>query len=392
MFIQIAIFVAFLLHLLIAYRLSRSAPNRTWKWGIWLGLTVLFVLTASVPLSWVLPSLQVSETVRPYVFWPSSIAAGLYSLLLTLFVIRELGWFGLYAANRLIPRKSDSPRAWFPDDPQRREVLSHTVNVGLLGLTGVFAGAGAYEARRRASVKEVTISIDGLPEALKGFRIAQLSDIHVGPMIKRGYLAAIVEEVNRQKPDLVAITGDLVDGSVEYLKDDVSVLAELQSRHGTYFCTGNHEYYAGVDPWLIALSKLGIRVLINTHEIVEHDGGRLLVAGCTDYRAGRWKAGHKSSPAACLTGAQSADAKVLLAHRPQSVFEASQVGFDLQLSGHTHGGQFIPWNFVVKALYSVSAGLGRRGKTWIYVNPGTGYFGPPVRLGVPSEITLLTLT
>jgi predicted MPP superfamily phosphohydrolase len=169
-------------------------------------------------------------------------------------------------------------------------------------------------------------------------------------------------------------------------------LSRLVSRHGSYFVTGNHEYYAGVRPWLAELERLGIKVLHNEHVVIERGGAKLVLAGVTDYNGGHFEESHRSDPQAALAGAPLATAaKVLLAHQPRSAAAAAQAGFDLQLSGHTHGGQFLPWNFFVRFQQPFTAGLHRLGRMWVYVSRGTGYWGPPKRFGAPSEITEIRL-
>jgi len=247
-------------------------------------------------------------------------------------------------------------------------------------------------ARRTAAVVRVDVPIAGLPAALEGFTIAQISDIHVGPTIKGAYLQDIVDAVNRLQPDLVAVTGDLVDGSVAELRPHVAPLAQLTSRFGSFFVTGNHEYYSGALAWLRELRRLGVRALVDEHVVIERGGARLVLAGVADYNARHFEPSHRSDPVAALAGAPvDAAVRVLLAHQPRSAAAAEAAGFDLQLSGHTHGGQFLPWNLFVRLQQPYTAGLHRLGRLWVYVSRGTGYWGPPKRLGAPSEITLLRL-
>jgi predicted MPP superfamily phosphohydrolase len=172
----------------------------------------------------------------------------------------------------------------------------------------------------------------------------------------------------------------------------VAPLSGLRSRHGSFFVTGNHEYYAGAAPWLAEVRRLGIRVLLNEHVLIEQGGSTLVLAGVTDFMAHHFDPTHQSDPRAALAGAPSdAGARVLLAHQPRSATGAEQAGFDLQLSGHTHGGQFLPWVFFVRFQQPFTAGLHRLGRLWVYVSRGTGYWGPPKRFGAPSEITRLRL-
>ena len=251
---------------------------------------------------------------------------------------------------------------------------------------------GFIDARRRPRVVDVEVPLPGLPPALQGFTIAQISDVHVGPTIKRDFLRGIVETVNSLNVDLVAITGDLVDGSVERLAVHVEPLSRLRARHGAYFVTGNHEYYSGAAAWIAELRRLGLHVLLNEHVVLSHGGAPLLLAGVTDYSAHRFDPAHRSDPEAALAGAPPGlHPRVLLAHQPRTAAAAADAGFDLQLSGHTHGGQFWPWNFFVRLQQPFTAGLHRLGHLWVYTTRGSGYWGPPKRLGVPSEIARVRL-
>jgi uncharacterized protein len=305
---------------------------------------------------------------------------GLFSSLLVLTLLRDVLLLVSALVNLVIP-------AAIPLEPVRTVSAAAVPALALL-----ITLLGYWNARRTAGVVQVDVPLRGLPPGLQGFRIVQISDIHVGPTIRRGYIERIVEAVNRLKPDLVAITGDLVDGSVHELGAHVAPLGRLLSRHGSFFVTGNHEYYSGVVPWVAELQRLGIKVLQNEHVVIERQGAQLVLAGVPDYSAAHFEESHRSNPAAALGGApRDAAAKVLLAHQPRSAPAAEQAGFDLQLSGHTHGGQFLPWNFFVKFQQPFTAGLHRLGRMWVYVSRGTGYWGPPKRFGAPSEITEITL-
>jgi len=255
------------------------------------------------------------------------------------------------------------------------------------GLAVLSTAVGLYFARRIPPVLRVDVPLENLPKGLQGFTIAQISDIHVGPTIKRPYLQAIVDIVNDLHPDLIAVTGDMVDGRVRDLGFHVAPIADLVARHGTCFVTGNHEYYSGVQEWVDELRRLGLHVLENRHLVLEHEGERIVIAGVTDYSARN----PQSDPQAALQGAPAQAIKILLAHQPRSAFAAVKAGFDLQLSGHTHGGQFWPWNHFVRLQQPFTAGLHRVENLWIYINRGTGYWGPPKRLGTTSEITLIRL-
>ena len=363
-----------------------------WRKAAWGGLAFLVM----IPLLPIFLRMGGHETAAADgLAWISYLTLGFVSLLLPILLIRDVVWlvtWGTLKAWRL-------SRTWLnigapppPMDPGRRRFLIASMNVGLLAATGGLAGYGLYEARRRPTVVEVSVPFDNLPADLEGYRIVQISDLHVGPTIKGGYVRTIVEEVNRLAPDLIAFTGDLADGSVQRLKADAAPLGDLSAPDGSYFVTGNHEYYSGAEAWLEEVDRLGLAPLINTHQIITRGAGRMLLAGVTDYNAGQIIPGHASDPVAALTGAPPSDVKVLLAHQPRSIFAAERAGFDLQLSGHTHGGQYIPWRYVVALAHPYTAGLHKHDRAWIYVNSGTGYWGPPLRLGVPSEITVITLT
>jgi uncharacterized protein len=262
----------------------------------------------------------------------------------------------------------------------------------VVGIAAFVTLVGFAGARRRARIVSVEVPLANLPPALQGFSIAQISDVHVGAQIKRKYVDAIVDAVNGLNADLIAVTGDLVDGSVHELARHIAPLGRLSARHGAFVVTGNHEYYSGERAWIAEFRRLGLQVLLNEHVVVRHGGAPLVVAGVTDYSAHHFNPEQRSDPVAALSGAPAdAAAKILLAHQPRSAAAADRAGFDLQLSGHTHGGQFWPWNLFVRFQQPFTAGLHRLNHLWIYISRGTGYWGPPNRFGAPSEITLLKL-
>ena len=319
--------------------------------------------------------------------WLGLLCMGLFSSLFVLTLLRDallvLAWGGVMLAVWLAFSGFD------PGDLVSLQTAS-AVAVPLLGLGATLWGF--WNARRTARVVRVDVPIAGLPAALHGFTVAQISDIHVGPTIRQQYLARIVARVNALGADMVAITGDLVDGRVADLQRHVEPLSGLRSTHGTFFVTGNHEYYSGAHAWIDELRRLGLTVLMNEHVVLRHDTAALVLAGVADYGAHHFDEAHRSDPARSLVGAPAdAPIRVLLAHQPRSAQAASSAGFDLQLSGHTHGGQFWPWNHFVKFQQPFTAGLNKLKNLWVYTNSGTGYWGPPKRFGVPSEITHLRL-
>ncbi|HEY1101768.1 MAG TPA: metallophosphoesterase [Myxococcota bacterium] len=312
--------------------------------------------------------------------WIGYIAMGIFSFVFVLTVLRDLGW--------LVARVTST----LPADPERRTMLLRMTNAAVLGTSGVLTAVGVAGARRRAAILDVVVPVVGLPPSLEGFTIAQITDVHVGPTIKKDYIEAIVEGVNSIGADMVAVTGDVVDGSVADLGQHIAPFAQLKGKHGVFFCTGNHEYYSGADEWVAELTRLGLRCLMNEHVVVEHNGARVVVGGVTDFNAEHVLPAHTSDANKAMRGAPTDAAyKIVLAHQPRSCDAAAAAGFDLQLSGHTHGGQFLPWNFFVKLQQPFVAGLDRFKDMWVYTSRGTGYWGPPVRVGAPSEITRLVL-
>lgn len=249
--------------------------------------------------------------------WSGLLAMGIFSSLAIFSLLRAL----LLAIGSLAGWES----AGFAQDSALVVILA-VVAVTLFGL---------LNARRTARVVERDITLDTLPEALDGYSIVQLSDIHVGPTIKRGYIEAMVKRANGLSADLIVITGDLVDGSVADLRDDIAPLAQLSARHGVYVVTGNHEYYAGADSWIAEFQRLGMQVLLNRHVLLERDGTRLVLAGISDYSAELFNPGHRTDPVAAFAGAPQDAPRILLAHQPRSAKAALEVGCDLQLSGHT---------------------------------------------------------
>jgi predicted MPP superfamily phosphohydrolase len=325
---------------------------------------------------WLLPKgFRIRDDRGPWAVMLPWLTMGFFSYLLVLTVFRDLS---LIASVLLL-------------SAQAHEDWIRISAIAVMTLTPTITLVGFFMARRVAPVVNVDIPLAGLPKELEGFTIAQISDIHIGQTIKRKFVEAIVDRVNLLNADMVAITGDVVDGSVHDLAQHTEPLARLESRHGTYVVTGNHEYYSGAHAWIRELERLGARVLVNEHVVLDHDGAALTVAGVTDWSAHHYDPSHKSDPHAAAKGAPEHAPKVLLAHQPRSAPFAEAAGYALQLSGHTHGGQFWPWNFLVHLQQPFTAGLNRLGRMWVYTSRGTGYWGPPMRFGVPSEITLIRL-
>ena len=347
---------------------------------------ITFVMWFLLALSaWLVPAALIGgrkphSTFSDAVAWAGFFCMGLVSSLFVFTLLRELGLLALWLASLA------------GDELVNRVVAAQWSSLVVLTGSVIVTLIGFFNARRPPAVVQVEVPIANLPPALEGFTIAQISDIHVGPTIREPWLEAIVRQVNALQADMIALTGDLVDGRVQALAPHVEPLRALAARHGTFFVTGNHEYYSGAHQWIEHLRTLGLKVLLNEHVALEHDGATLVVAGITDYSAHQFDENHRSDPKGAVANAPAhAGARILLAHQPRSIFHAVGAGYDLQLSGHTHGGQFLPWNWFVPLQQPFTAGLHRHESIWIYTSRGTGYWGPPKRFGAPAEITLLRL-
>jgi len=358
MFFSIIVSLWLMIHLYVGLALLPADWRVLW----WAGIAVLAILPVA--------AMVVGRRGRPghlkdVLEWTGFTTIGLSTMLLVLAL----------AAGIL------HVRAWL--DPR-------WVTPGILFLAGAATVVGGWRARRPGVVR-VEVPIENLPADLDGFRIVQLSDLHIGPTLKRPFVEQVVKTVDGLEPDLIALTGDVADGHPPAIREAVAPLAELGAPHGKFYVTGNHEYYWDALGWVREVERLGFEALVNTHRLILHGAARLLVAGVTDRTASAGVPGHRSDPQKAVSGAPPADVKVLLAHQPTSAFAAEQAGFDLQLSGHTHGGQYFPFNLVVRLFQPFVHGLHRLKDMWLYVSRGTGYWGPPMRIGAPGEITVIEL-
>jgi predicted MPP superfamily phosphohydrolase len=366
-----------LVHYYVWTRLVRAAvPPPGWARAVTL---VILVMGIAMPLSMPVARLLPRNVALPVAF----VIYTWMGILLFLFLgslLGDLVRVGVAVADRLKGAEVDR---------DRRALLGR----GIAAITAIaaasVAGFGIVSARGPIAIKQVKVKLAKLPAAMHGLTIAQITDVHIGPTIGRDFIVSVVERVNALQADVVVITGDLVDGSVAELREHAAPLAQLRARHGVFFVTGNHEYYSGVDEWLVELRRLGIRPLRNERVTIEHEGAALDLAGVDDFNARG--GGHGPDLPRALAGRDPERALVLLAHQPRAIVEAAQHGVGLQLSGHTHGGQLWPWTYLVFLQQPYVAGLHRHGDAQIYVSRGTGYWGPPMRVGAPAEITHLVL-
>lgn len=374
-FMVVMVALSGLIHAWFYRRMARD-PELPRRWRMAVG-GFLAVMAVSVPLTFVGTRLLSPEAAAPI----SYLGYGWMGAVFFIAVFLLPG-----ELVRVVMRVSGRP-----DDPERRRFVFRALSG--FAYVGAF-GASAMSVRENFGpwvVERLEVPLAKLPPSLSGFRMVQLTDVHVGPTIGREFMTRLVDEVNALGPDAVVITGDLVDGTVEELASRVAPLAGLVAPAGVYFVTGNHEYYSGVDEWMAHLPTLGIRVLRNERVPVGRDGVSFDLAGIDDYRAHQYGRGHGADIAKAVADRDESRALVLLAHQPKQVIEAAEHGVDLQLSGHTHGGQMYPFGFLVRLDQPYVRGLHLEKETAIYVSRGTGWWGPPMRLDSPPEIAEIVL-
>lgn len=353
------------------------APWRRW-------LTVALI-TAGVSVPITIAFRRTSTFIGQTLGWPVFLWMAMAGLTATILLAVDSLHLMAWIARRSQPSKATVP------DASRRAFMRRVGGGGaLLGASGLVS-SGVYQALRTPAIVNVPITLRRLPKSMDGFVIAQITDLHIGHTIGGDFVRSVVDAVNASKPDLIALTGDVVDGSVSTLREHVAPLASLRAPHGVFFVTGNHEYYSGVDSWIEHIKGLGIRVLHNERVSIGEGADQFDLAGIDDHNAGRWK-GHGPDLQAATAGRDKSRELVLLAHQPRQVHMAKAHDVGLQLSGHTHGGQIWPWHFLVKAQQGgLLAGHSWHGQTQLYVSRGAGYWGPPVRVFANSEITRVIL-
>lgn len=311
----------------------------------------------------------------PVLYWVRDReSAGMADELLHFFAYLSMGWLSFALLLSLARDAAQLVSGWDAGAP------------AVLAASAAALGAGMLASLRGPRLRRVDVPIENLAPALEGLRIVQITDLHIGPTLGRRYVRRVVRMANALAADLVALTGDFVDGPVERLASHVAPLGELAPADRLFFVPGNHDYYSGFGPWLAQFRALGFRVLLNSHETVALRGVRVLVGGVVD------PAGGSPRPELAAAPQERAAFRLLLAHNPKIAPRAQAAGFDLQLSGHTHAGQFFPWTLAVRLVHAPHvAGLSRSGRMPVYVSAGTGTWGPPVRFGTQPELTLIRL-
>ena len=353
----------------IALRLTSTAPAR-------LALALPFLMVWALPVVYWFGDRD-RQGVHEWIQALSFLCMGWLSFVLVLTVARDVlllttAVLPPLAAVRALLDKAGV--AWVP--------------IGAL----VAVGLGALVTLRGLSVRRIDIPVEGLPADLDGLRIVQISDLHVGLTMRRAYVQRVVDMTRELAPDIIALTGDIVDGSVSRLARQVAPLEALAAGDRAFFVLGNHDYYSGAAPWTAHFEHMGFRVLRNAHVSLERGRARLVIGGVIDFAARMSDPEARPRPDLAADGDAAPAFRLLLAHNPKIAPLAEKAGFDLQLSGHTHAGQFFPWTFVIHWVHGPhAAGLSRRGRLWVYTSAGTGTWGPPVRLGTRPELTLLRI-
>ena len=276
-------------------------------------------------------------------------------------------------------------------DPHRRAFLGLSAKTIVGGIAGVGAIWGMSQALKEPVIKRVEIKIKGLPESLKGFRMAQITDLHVGSMITGKFVERVTKKIQKLNADMLFFTGDAADGSVQSYGKHLNSLTEIHPKYGKYFVTGNHEYYSDMNGWLQLIEGLGFKILVNESQNIIVNDATIMITGIPDRSGRHFSSFHKTDMEKAIGGMNSSDLKILLAHQPGDVEHATKYEFDLQLSGHTHGGQYFPFSLLVQMAHPFLKGLHKRENTWVYINQGTGYWGPPLRIGTEPEITEIVL-
>ena len=354
----------------LAWRVASSGAARV-------VLAVPFVMVWVVPLVYWFGDRERRSAVDEIVQALSYVCMGCLSFLFVLSVGRD----ALLLASAALPPLSGA------HDRLRDDGVGWVLAGSLAALA-----VGALAALRGPHVRHVDVPLEGLDSELEGFRIVQISDLHVGPTMRGAYVRRVVAMTRKLAPDLIALTGDIVDGPVPRLAHHVAPLADLAAGGRAFLVLGNHDYYAGAAAWSAHFEAMGLRLLRNAHVIVARGAARLLVGGVTDPAARLYDPDAGPRPDRAAAGAAGAAFRLLLAHNPKIAPLAEKAGFDLQLSGHTHAGQFFPWTLAVRLVHAPHvAGLSRQGRMWVYVSAGTGTWGPPVRFGTTPELTVLRL-
>ncbi|MCW5212195.1 metallophosphoesterase [Desulfobulbus sp. TB] len=386
-FLTVALSVHALMHYYFWQRMVKdSGLSRT---GQQIGCIVVLLLFLLLPTSRIVAK-WFSVQQLYYLLWFAYLWLGILMLFVFFFLFTDsfkiLFW--LYRCFGAVTRGAKQQNV--PEQSRRRflaQSIALSASVTVLGISAF----GVKKCLEPPTVNRLSVKISGLSSAFKGFSIVQISDVHIGTMSMRSELDEIVRSVNKLQPDLIAITGDLVDGDPAEIAGELAPLAELKAQNGVFFVTGNHEYYSGIERWLPEIKKLGITVLTNSRTEIRRKDEVIILAGVNDQQAGRFGREHAPDFGKALGEIDKKSTVILLAHQPKAVEQAAPYGVDLVLSGHMHGGQIWPFNYLTPLQQPYLKGFYQYQNTLLYVNQGTGYWGPPMRVGTYKEISVFTL-
>lgn len=316
-----------------------------------------------------------------FVRWGGYLSFGFVFLVMPFLIAKEI--LQLWGRKIIAPKGSVNGA--------RRAFLHNAGNAIVMATALPITAFAVEEAFQTPVVKKNPLPISGLHPDLDGITIAQVSDLHVGSILDKTWVDSIMQQVQGLHADMIVLTGDAIDGQVSRVGKELASLETLTAPLGKFFVTGNHEFYSGVEPWVEQMRALDFTVLNNEHTLVQKGNGVMLMAGVWDYHGARFGTKYTSDPFAAKADAPEHDVSILLAHNPRNIYQAAQAKYDVQLSGHTHGGQYFPWTYAIHLFQEYVAGSYTVENSLLYVNTGTGFWGPPMRFTVPPEITLHTL-
>ncbi len=352
--------------------------NHKWIWGF----DFLFLYCALFRFVYRLQGAYLKNSFFYFLMNLSYVLLGFLGLILL--------WFLFLDFKNLFDRYFE-PQPSMQVNQSRRDFFKKNLAITGLATSTMISGAG-FANSFDPKITTVHIPLPDEHHGLEGLKIVQLSDVHIGPTLQKEFCEMLVTKVNALNPDLIAVTGDLVDGQVSYLKDDLAPLLKLKSKYGTYFVTGNHEYYWYADEWLEWNKTLGMKPLVNENVKISHNNTDFYLAGVNDPSSMRLDPKNGTDPQKAAIGIPASSYKILLAHQPKTCFQAAKAGFHTQLSGHTHGGQGFPWNIIVSMVQPYIRGLNKHEGMNVYVHSGTGFWGPPNRFMIDSEIAEIIFT